>query len=107
MLKTPLKENDTASLKLSTGEEIIGKVVSITADSIAMKKIFTLGQSQQGVGLMPWAFTFDPSDTISIDRRNVIAHSRTEKSFAEVYMQQTSSIQPAGSGDLANLGGKS
>jgi hypothetical protein len=107
VLKTPLKENDVVSLKLSTGEEVIGRLAkAITADSITIKKVFTLGQGPNGVGLMPWAFTFDPSDEVSIDRRNVIAHSPTVKEIADAYTKQTSGIQLAGAGDLNNLGGQ-
>lgn len=106
MLKKPLKPNDVISLKLITGEEVIGRLVNIAADQITLKRVFTLGQGQQGVGLMPWSFTFDPEDNIEFDRRNVIAQNRTVKEIADSYTQATSSIQTADATTLGNLGGQ-
>ena len=106
MLKNPIKQNDVISLKLVTGEEVIGRMVSITSDQITIKKAFTLGQGQEGVGLIPWAFTFEPSEDITFDRRNVIAHSPTFQKIADSYTQATSSIQTADASVLNNLGGQ-
>ena len=56
---------EVVTLKLTSGEEIIGKLVDDTADChIKISKPMVIAMGQQGPGLVPYLFTVSPDKTI-------------------------------------------
>lgn len=101
LIEAPYKNGDIVTIKLSSGEELVGKLEEEKADSYRVKTPLTLVMSQQGVGLQQYLFTGDPEKAYDFKHANVMTITKTIKQFAEAYQQQTSGIvtAPAGLGD--------
>ena len=87
---------EVVTLKLTSGEEIIGKLVDDTADChIKISKPMVIAMGQQGPGLVPYLFTVSPDKTIKIQRSVLVVFEATEKSYADAYIQNTTGIKLA------------
>jgi hypothetical protein len=65
----------TVAFRISTGDEIIGKVTSFDKHSVSIKKPCTLNYNPQtgDVGLMPASMLADPEKDIEYQRAAIIA----------------------------------
>ena len=101
LIETPYKNGDVVTIKLKTGEELVGKLIEETSDSVKVKTPLTLVMSQQGVGLQQFLFTADPEKSYTFHNDAIIVITKTISQFAEAYQQQTSGLvtAPAGLGD--------
>lgn len=101
LIDTPFKDGDIVTLKLNSGEELVGKLVEEKADAYKIKTPLTLVMSQQGVGLQQYLFTAEPDRAQLFPKSSVTIITKTMKQFADAYQQQTSGLvtAPAGLGD--------
>jgi hypothetical protein len=83
---------EVVTLKLISGEEIVGKLVEETDKELKLSKPMQLSMSQQGVGMIPFLFTVDPDKELKISKSSVIVICSTEKQFANQYLQGTTGI---------------
>jgi len=98
LIETPYKNGDIISVKLKTGEEIVGKLVEETNQTIKISKPMTLIMTQQGMGLQQWLMTVDPTTAVEIASDSVLTVNKTIQAFAKAYSDQTSSIVAAPAG---------
>lgn len=93
MLKTNVIQNgDVVSLKLASGDEIIGKVVAQGEDVITLSKPHVIGASQQGIGLIPYMFGADDDSQVPFSRAHIVTMIRTREELKLGYIQQTSGL---------------
>lgn len=92
LIQKPLDQGDIVSIKLITGEEILGKFDTITDNELAVKKPCTLAMGQQGMGIVPWMLTTQPEVT-KLNKNTVVAYAPTDKEIAKAYIEATSSIK--------------
>lgn len=92
LIDKPFKTNDTISIKLSNGEEIIAYFVSDDNNELVVKKASILAANGKGLGLVPWMMSAMPSK-ISLNKNCVVAISHTDDSIASKYIEATSGIQ--------------
>lgn len=90
-IRVPYKNGDAVTVKLSSSEEIIARLVNENDDVITIEKPVILIQSGQGVGMMPWMMSADDGK-ISLNKRNVVAVCKTNSDVAKAYTENTSSI---------------
>lgn len=86
---------EVVTLKLSSGEEIITKLVEENTNEYKISKPLVLSMSQQGIGMVPYLFTGNPEKDLSISRSSVTVITTTEKQFADQYIQGTTGIKLA------------
>jgi len=86
------KENDVISIKLTSGEEIVGKLVEDKDSHLVLSKPLSLTATQQGMGLAPFMFTVDPEAKFSINKATVICISKTQEEMASNYIQNTTGL---------------
>ena len=98
-----LQENDVVSMKLVSGEEVVARFVSITADTIKVKKPHVLVQTPQGVALIPYMLSLPEDAAALIDRRVVVIHTKARQEIANGFVQQTSNIMTASTSDVSSL----
>ena len=92
MLKKLVKKNDTVTIKLSSGEEIIGEFIEETDTEIVINKPTVLTAAQQGVQFMPWILTAE-DQRIPISKRHVAAAPMVVKDeVSKAYTQSTTNI---------------
>lgn len=100
MLQT-LKANDVVTVKLVSGEEVIGYYVNEDANNITLRKpVVPVPTGQGSMGLAPYIMSSDylqgGDDKIPFNRQTVITTVKTSKQFRDAYTQRVSSL------DLSN-----
>jgi hypothetical protein len=80
------------SLKLTSGEELIAKLVEETGNGYKLSKPLVLSMSPQGIGMIPFMFTVNPDKELLIKKESVIALQSTDTQFADQYTQGTTGI---------------
>jgi len=98
--KTSFGEGDIVTVKLTSGEEIIGKYVSGTDDQIVLEKVLMLAMSQKGVGMAPYLITVNPDNKLRFNKSLIVVVAETDKEIANQYIYQTTGIQPVGTGGI-------
>lgn len=93
LIETPYKSNDTITIKLTSGEEIVGRFVKEDDKKLTIKKPLTLMATQQGFGLGPYAITISPDSEIALNKTAIVFSVKTETEMAKQYMTSTTGIQ--------------
>lgn len=83
------------TLKLSSGEELIGRYEEESPSGISITKPMVLSMTPKGPGLMPYLFTVNPEQKINISHTSIIVIADTDKDFADQYLQSTTGISLA------------
>ena len=92
------KKGDTICVKVSTGEEIVGRFESMEEDIQVVKPcVITLNPQNGQAMLIPWLMSIDTasSDPITIKKEHIITTNKPNKSLADAYIQSTTGIAPA------------
>jgi hypothetical protein len=85
-------EGEVITLKLTSGEEIVAKLVEDGAAYYKLSRPMVIGMGQQGPGLMPYLFTVSPDKDIKISKVTVTVAEATDKAFADQFIQSTTGI---------------
>lgn len=93
LISTPYKDGDIVSIKVTSGEEIIAKLVEEKDNSIIVTKPFALVPGQGGgLGMMPWVLSISPDQKISINTNTVMLLHKTEEGIGKQYLEQTTGL---------------
>lgn len=98
--KSKFSSGDIVSLKIITGEEIIGKYVKEDMSSFTLSKPLMLAMSKQGPAMMPLMMTVNPEQDFTINKSVVIIQGETVKEIADQYLFQTTGVQPVRAGSI-------
>jgi hypothetical protein len=93
LLEVPYKIGDTVSFKLSSGEEIVGRLESESDKSYTLNKPMVIIAQQQGLGLAPFMFSVSPEGKFNLQTQSVSCVAKTETEIAKQYISTTSGIQ--------------
>ena len=85
-------EGEVITLKLTSGEEIVAKLVEDGATYYKLSRPMVIGMGQQGPGLMPYLFSVSPDKDIKISKVTVTVAEATDKAFADQFIQSTTGI---------------
>ena len=83
---------EVITLKLTSGEEIVAKLVEDGAAYYKLKNPQVIGMGPKGPGLMPYLFTGNPDKEIKLLKTTVTVAEATDKSFADQFIQSTTGI---------------
>ena len=101
------KVGDVVTLKLSNGEELVGKLTENTDSEYVVTRplVFSMNPQNGQAMLVPWLMSVDPKNPqpISITKNNVLAVTKTIKEISDNYTQATSGIVTAQPGQLEGL----
>lgn len=98
--KSKFDAGDIISMKLSNGEELIGKFVSEDMSEIVVSKPVVLAMTQKGPAMAPVMMTVDPDKDYAINKSMIIFKNPTVKEIADQYTYQTTGIQPVSAGSI-------
>ena len=84
---------EVITLKLTSGEELIAKLVEETATHYKLHKPMVLSMTQQGIGMMPYLFTVNPEKEVKLNKGTVTVAEATDATFAKQFLEQTSGIK--------------
>ena len=83
---------EVVTLKLASGEELIGKLTEDTDTHYVIERPLTLVMTPQGMGLQPWLLAVDPSKAIRFPKDRVVVCLETAKDMSNQYLQGTTGI---------------
>jgi hypothetical protein len=86
---------EVVTLKLTNGEELIGRLIEENTNGIKISRPMALSVSPQGIGMMPFLFTVNPEKEITINYSSIVVYTGTDKQFADQYLQSTTGIKLA------------
>ncbi len=86
---------EVITLKLTSGEEIVAKLVEETATYYKLSRPMVIGMGPSGPGLMPYLFTVNPDKEVKLSKLTVTVTEATDKNFADQFIQQTTGIKLA------------
>jgi hypothetical protein len=93
-------EGDVVTLKIVSGEEVIGRFVKEDMMSITLSKPLTIGMTPKGPGMAPVLMTVDPDATLSFNKQAIIIVTPCYKEIADQYVYQTTGIQPVSASSI-------
>ena len=86
---------EVITLKLTSGEELVAKLVEETPTYYKLSKPMVIGMGQKGPGLMPYLFTVAPEKDVKLLKTTVTVAEATDKQFADQFITSTTGIQMA------------
>lgn len=98
--KNGFDEHDVVTLKLISGEEVIGKFVSDSSDVVVLDRPLMLAMSQKGIGMAPVLVTVNPESKLRFNKHAVIVMSKSDDEIGKQYVYQTTGIQPVSAGSI-------
>lgn len=93
LIQTPTQPNDTVTIKVLGGEEIIGRLVEQNDTSVTLHKPLAILMGPQGFGLGPFVMSASQITEVVISKTHVITVVKTDKQVADQYVKQTTGIQ--------------
>ena len=92
LIELPYRVGDNVSFKLSSGEEIIGRLEAEDSKGYTLHKPMVLIAQQQGLGLAPFMFSVSPDAKFVLQATAVSCVAKTESEISKQYTSQTSGI---------------
>lgn len=83
---------EVITLKLTSGEEIVAKLVEDAATYYKLKNPQVIGMGPKGPGLMPYLFTVNPDKEVKLAKTTVTVAEATDETFAKQFVQSTTGI---------------
>jgi len=94
-------KGDIVTVKLSTGEELVARFESSSADDLKVVKptVLTLNPQNGQAMLIPWLMSIDThsSEPVSIKGSQIVATARPIKGLADSYTSASTGIATASS----------
>jgi len=88
-----VSEGEVITLKLTSGEELVAKLVEDGAAYYKLSRPMVIGMGKQGPGLMPYLFTVHPDKDVKISKATVTVAEATDKQFADQFIESTTGIK--------------
>jgi hypothetical protein len=87
-----MNKNDVISIKLTTGEEAIGRFDSETDGTITLNRPMSFVAGPQGLGLGPFMFSLSKNSVVTVNKSTIIATVKTDELIMKEYIKQTSGL---------------
>lgn len=84
---------EVITLKLTSGEELVAKLVEETDAYYKLSRPMVIGMGQSGPGLMPYLFTVHPDKEVKLLKTTVTVAEATDETFAKQFLESTSGIK--------------
>ena len=92
LISKGVSEGEVITLKLTSGEEIVAKLVEDGAAYYKLNRPMVIGMGQKGPGLMPYLFTVSPDRDIKLQKSTVTVAEATDEQFAKQFLETTTGI---------------
>jgi hypothetical protein len=84
--------NDIVTFKLTTGEEIVTKLLHEEDTTYTVTKPLALVPMQQGMALAPAVFTIKAEENVLLNKHAVMMHGLSDTNVAKDYREKTSGL---------------
>ena len=93
LINKGMSSGDVITLKLTSGEELVAKLVEETETHYKLTRIQVIGMGPKGPGLMPYLFTVSPDKDVKLLKTTVTVAEATDAEFAKQFLETTSGIK--------------
>jgi hypothetical protein len=93
LIEAPYKIGDNVSFKLSSGEEIIGRLEAEDDKGYTLHKPMVLIAGKEGLGLAPFMFSVSPDGKFILKSNAISCVAKTQTEISKQYTSQTSGIK--------------
>jgi hypothetical protein len=80
------------TMKLTSGEELIGRIVDINDSTIELSEPVSVAPGPQGMGLVPSLFTSERGKNVVVNRVAVTMWCATDDAIQSKYIEATTGI---------------
>lgn len=94
------QEGDIVSFKLTTGDEIVARIVDAGPNGFEIAKPCTVMPGPQGMGLIQSLFTADADVSVVLQKEHVIMHAPSIDQMQKHYIKTTTGIEPVTRGSI-------
>tara|TARA_B100001964_G_C14193478_1_gene582228 strand:+ start:370 stop:681 length:312 start_codon:yes stop_codon:yes gene_type:complete len=92
LIETNYKVNDVVTIKLKSGEELVGKLEEENESMVKVSTPLTIVATEKGIGLQQFLFTAEVGKSYTIRHDAITLITITREDFADAYRKQTSSL---------------
>jgi hypothetical protein len=92
LISKGVAEGEVITIKLTSGEEIVAKLVEDGPVYYKLKNPQVIGMGPKGPGLMPYLFTVSPDREIKLAKSTVTVAEGTDEMFAKQFIESTTGI---------------
>lgn len=89
-----IEPNEIYTFKLTTGEEVVAKVLEIHEDSLVIKTPISTVLSQQGLQMMPTLFSSVMEQNVRLNKNAWVMVAVTRNDVRNSYIEATTGIAP-------------
>jgi|TARA_B110000503_G_scaffold112163_1_gene168051 hypothetical protein len=87
-----IKPGAVYTFKLNSGEEVIGKVLELTDDTVVLQDPVSIAPSPKGMQLVPSIFTADAKENVRLNTTSVSLVAKTADEVTDKYREATTGI---------------
>ena len=84
---------DVITIKLTSGEELIAKLIEETTSHYKITKPMVMASTPQGLGLMPYIITVDLDKDLKLSKNNINIVDHTTNNFVNQYIELTTNFK--------------
>ena len=92
-MQITLKHNQVYTFKLTSGEELIAKVIQSGGEFIQIEEPVSIAPMQQGMQMIPSVFTAEPKGEFRLNTNSITLYAQTEDSIKMKYIEATTGIK--------------
>jgi len=92
LISKGIAEGEVITLKLTSGEEIVAKLVEDGTVYYKLSKPMVIAMGAKGPGLMPYLFTVNPNADVKLQKSTVTVAEATDEQFAKQFLESTTGI---------------
>ena len=81
------------TFKLTNADELVGKIVEITADTYVVANPLSAVPTEKGIQLIFTVFTGDPKENVAINKTAVAMICQTREEVCDHYLEATTGIK--------------
>ena len=90
-----MEQNEIVTIKLTSGEEVISKVLEVNDDYLILGEPVSVAPGPQGIGLMPSMFTAEKDKSVVLNTRAITMWCETADPVRIKYIEATTGITTA------------
>ena len=83
LINKGVSSGDIVTIKLTSGEELVAKLIEENPMQIKIARPLVLTMGQQGIGMVPYLFTVDPDKDIKIKIPNPEVYNSNVKNLVK------------------------
>ena len=86
-------EQEVITFKLSSGEELIARVLEVQNEYLVINDPVSVAPGPQGLGLVPSMFTANPKAEVRLNINSISIWAKTDDAIEAKYLEATTGIK--------------